>query len=86
MLRTTAPTVSARCVRRACGIGPVSTNDTAFSDASFSTPPLRCLTNRRMKTRLIRTRIHAASSTTTMRIGFDSASATSAACESPVTR
>ena len=86
MLRTTAPMVSARCVRRACGIGPVSTNDTAFIDASFSTPPLRCFTRRRLSTRVIRTRIHAPSSTTTMRMGFDSASATSAAFESPVMR
>ena len=60
MLRTTAPIVSPRWMRRACGIGPVSTNDTPLRiDASFSTPPLRCFTNRAVNTRVIRTRIHA---------------------------
>ena len=86
-LRSTAPMVSARCTRRACGIGPVSTKATPPRiEASFSTPPLACLTKRAVKIRAIRTAIHASRSTTRMRMGLANASATSAAWASPVTR
>ena len=86
-LRTTAPIVSARWVRRACDIGPVSTSATPPRiEASLSTPPLRWRTKRAVKTRVIRTRIHATNRMTRMRIGFASESATSAALASPVIR
>ena len=87
MLRSTAPMVSARWMRRAWGIGPVSTNATPPRiDASLSTPPLRCFTNRPVSTRVIRTAIQATRRITTMRIGLASVSATSAAWLSPVMR
>ena len=86
-LRSTAPTVSARCTRRVCDMGPVSTNDTpGVWVTSFSTLPLIRTTSREMNLRRIATTSHATSRMTTTRIGFDSASVISAACWLPVMR